>query len=889
MVTDAEKPQFSQGQSSLQQSPRTQAFLQANDENLQELATFVDFAGEKFTPCFVSVNFQDDRAVIIEALRHHPNCGDVQFVVVEVSDPNLRFLRDDLVKRLPTIEREPGKKLVLLLTGLEASIGMVGDYPPMLVDLNYVRDGFKTAVPHPMVIFLPDESLRRLAEFAPDFWAWRMAVVRFESVPDAVKSRMYQAVKRGAPTWLTVEKTAAYKALDAHARRDTIPRLLMEYESGSLSQDEDYKCFKSELMAELGISLYQDDSLEVAKDILWKSLESENFEQSTIARPKAYCYLGRIEGRQENYEKALELLNQSIDEFGKLEKSQHPDFKESLAKAIAQRGETYRLMERYSEAVVDLTQAIELDLEYKWAIASRGETYQLMKRYPEAITDYTQAIELDPEYEWAITQRGYTYQLMERYSEAVADLTQAIDLDPEYKWAIALRGYTYRLMKCYSEAVADYTRVVELDPEYKGAIAVRGYTYRLMERYSEAVADYTRAIELDPEYKGVIAQRGYTYRLMERYSEALADYTRAIELDPEYGWVIAQRGYTYRLMEHYSEALADYTRAIELDSEDKWAIASRGKTYRLMERYLEAVTDYTRAIELDPEYKWAVASRGETYQLMERYPEALTDFNHAIKLDPEYRWAIARRGYTYRGMERYPEALADFNRAIDLDPEDVWNINERGRTYLSKKDYKAALLDFEQVVELDSTYHWAIANHGLTYRLMERYPEALADYTRAIDLDPEYEWAIAKRGEVRSLTGDHTQALQDFNRSLELDANSNWTLYFRSLTYRAIHQTENAKADIEQAIKLAQQDYEAKPLDHGNILNLAIYHLTAGDVGQAKYLYQDALEKVSSAKLIKEAIRDLGDLLTVLPNFPDAQDLCRYLESALSRRPDHPA
>ena len=196
MVTNAEKPQFPQRQPSPQQSPQTQAFLQANDENLQELATFVDFAGEKFTPCFVSVNFRDDRAAIIEALRHHPVCEDVQFVVVEVSDPNLRFLRDDLVKRLPKIEREPGKKLVLLLTGLEASIGMVGDYPPMLVYLNYVRDGFKAAVPYPMVIFLPDESLRRLAEFAPDFWAWRMAVIRFESVPDTVRGYVYQLMER---------------------------------------------------------------------------------------------------------------------------------------------------------------------------------------------------------------------------------------------------------------------------------------------------------------------------------------------------------------------------------------------------------------------------------------------------------------------------------------------------------------------------------------------------------------------------------------------------------------------------------------------------------------------------------------------------------------------
>ncbi len=165
----------------------------------------------------------------------------------------------------------------------------------------------------------------------------------------------------------------------------------------------------------------------------------------------------------------------------------------------------------------------------------------------------------------------------------------------------------------------------------------------------------------------------------------------------------------------------------------------------------------------------------------------------------------------------------------------------------------------------------------------------MADYTRAIELDPEYEWAITSRGEVRSLTGNYTQALKDFNRALELDPNNNWTLYFRLLTYRAIHQTENANADIAQAIKLAQQACEANPLNLYNIFNLAIYHLTAGDVAQAKHLYQDALAKEPPAERIKDAIRDLEDLLTVLPNFPQAQDLCSHLKSALSKNPEHSA
>lgn len=43
-----------------------------------------------------------------------------------------------------------------------------------------------------------------------------------------------------------------------------------------------------------------------------------------------------------------------------------------------------------------MAQAIELDFSADWAIAHRGETYRLMERYDEALADFNQAIGLDP-------------------------------------------------------------------------------------------------------------------------------------------------------------------------------------------------------------------------------------------------------------------------------------------------------------------------------------------------------------------------------------------------------------------------------------------------------------------------------------------------------------
>ena len=294
-----------------------------------------------------------------------------------------------------------------------------------------------------------------------------------------------------------------------------------------------------------------------------------------------------------------------------------------------------------------------------------AESYRLMERYDEALQDYNRAIELDPKYKWAFTGRGFTYRSIERYEEALQDYNRAIELDPTYEWAFTGRGFTHYLMERYDEALQDYNCAIELDPKDERAFRCRGLTYRSIERYDEALQDYKRAIELDPK-DWVFAERGLTYRLMERYDEALQDYNRAIELDPKYKWAFTGRGLTYRLMERYDEALQDYNRAIELDPKYKWAFTGRGFTYRSIERYEEALQDYNRAIELDPTYEWAFTGRGFTHYLMERYDEALQDYNCAIELDPKDDWCRYLRSLVYLVLHQAESAKADLDTAIQI-------------------------------------------------------------------------------------------------------------------------------------------------------------------------------------------------------------------------------
>ncbi|MER3588248.1 MAG: hypothetical protein C4322_08615, partial [Mastigocladus sp. ERB_26_1] len=69
---------------------------------------------------------------------------------------------------------------------------------------------------------------------------------------------------------------------------------------------------------------------------------------------------------------------------------------------FAGRGETYRFMQRYKQALKDFDCAIELNPNYAWALVTRGEVYLMLKRYNAALVDFNRAIELEPNNDWCL-------------------------------------------------------------------------------------------------------------------------------------------------------------------------------------------------------------------------------------------------------------------------------------------------------------------------------------------------------------------------------------------------------------------------------------------------------------------------------------------------------
>jgi tetratricopeptide (TPR) repeat protein len=321
---------------------------------------------------------------------------------------------------------------------------------------------------------------------------------------------------------------------------------------------------------------------------------------------------------------------------------------------------------RYKVAVEMFTALLEhSDIQSQWRsipFASRGETYRLMERYEEALKDFDQAIELNPKYDWAIANRGYTYRLMERYEEALKDFNCAIELNPKYDWAIAHRGKTYRSMKRYEEALKDFDCAIELNSKLDWTIANRGYTYRLMERYQEALKDFAQAIELNPKFDWAIAHRGKTYRSMKRYEEALKDFDCAIELNPKSQWAIALRGYAYLMLKRYNEALENLNCAINLKPDNDWHLYSRALAYQALNQVDKARIDLNNATKLAQQnYQKDAKDWRNTFNLALYY---LIGGN--VELSQRlYQYAVS----SHAPLEHIREAIRDLEDFSSIFPE----------------------------------------------------------------------------------------------------------------------------------------------------------------------------------------------------------------------------
>jgi tetratricopeptide (TPR) repeat protein len=212
-------------------------------------------------------------------------------------------------------------KRVILVKGLENAIGLFGDYPPVLQDLNFVRDALADSVPCPVLFCLPSYAINRVIKYAPDFWSWKSGVFRILASHDRQdEASIYALHAQG----LIVNASQ----LEKQARIQLLEKLAQEFDPLAANRSKADLRIAAQALIELGIVhifsgeyLKAQAALEPTAKIFAKSAWQPETRRDLMIRIRYLTWQGHLDsllGRMDQAEQGLNtalVLNDNVD-FG---------------------------------------------------------------------------------------------------------------------------------------------------------------------------------------------------------------------------------------------------------------------------------------------------------------------------------------------------------------------------------------------------------------------------------------------------------------------------------------------------------------------------------------------------------------------------------------------
>lgn len=244
-----------------------------------------------------------------------------------------------------------------------------------------------------------------------------------------------------------------------------------------------YDCGSFENCLNFGIGAYQEENYEGAVGYLTNAINNWKREYGIKEIMSAYMYRGNSYFEMDSTKLAIRDYSEILLKFGK-----HPPAFRMRALAHEKRGE-------YQRALNDFSFAIQIENNAD-DYAKRGLLNGKIEKFDEAIKDLSKAIELNPEWVDYYLKRAQIYFLMEKYDDALKDASTAQDLNAIIPDPYTLSATIYLKMGKFDEALDQIDSAINFAPEEAQLYATRGLIYYKLNKSGEAIADLKKAADM---------------------------------------------------------------------------------------------------------------------------------------------------------------------------------------------------------------------------------------------------------------------------------------------------------------------------------------------------------------------------------------------------------
>ena len=288
-------------------------------------------------------------------------------------------------------------------------------------------------------------------------------------------------------------------------------------------------------------------------------------------------------------------------------------------------------------------------------------------------------------------------------------------------------------------------------------------------------------------------------------------------------------------MNQHEQMIAAAQAAIASQPQDSDLHIQLGMAYFEAERLNEASTAFHRALALNPKAAAAYNGIGRICYHTGPPAAAIAAYEQAIALDPHYIAPFYGLGILYSAqLGDYAQAVAAFQRGLQHNPGDAFLTASLGSTYARMGRIDEAITTLQQAAVLDPASAFTQSWLSILYLHRQRYDEAIAACQQEITLADAHS-PHRLLGLIYAARGQTTAAITELEQAVTLEAED----YEAQAALAKLYQQTGRQREAEEKFALAQTLAQADHAEYGRACVAAV----SGDVEQALTLLKIALDK----------------------------------------------
>jgi len=370
------------------------------------------------------------------------------------------------------------------------------------------------------------------------------------------------------------------------------------------------------------ITLHQQGNLKMAREV-YQSIINKNPKSS-----EALQLLGTLEAQSENYIKAIQLYDQSIDI-----NSNNPI-------VFNNKGGILQKIKSYDKALDCFNKAIFLNVRYVEAYYNKGLVYADLKDILLAIENYDRALSIDPRFFKALFNKANLLASLDKIDQAIDYMSRAIHVESNNHIAHNAIGCFYLSKKDYHLALKSFMKAIEIKNDFVKSYINFSLALKNLGQVHLAIESCNTALKFDPTNSEAFFNKGVFYESLQNYEKALESYDFGLNYDPRSSLLHLNKGNALFKLHKFELALSSYEKSKLFDASNSDLFSNCGAAHFELGNFESAMENYNIALEMNPNNFQALINRGTLNNSLSKFPEAELDFQKCFQIEPEYPFLL---------------------------------------------------------------------------------------------------------------------------------------------------------------------------------------------------------------------------------------------------------